>query len=338
MKKKILLLAVVVLLTAGCGKVPKLASGEELVVSFKNEKLAITADDLFNELKEKYAINILIDLIDNQILLDKYPKKDEEAKEYVKDQLDDIKEYYVDDKGKYDEEALLEALKSYYGISTIEAFEEMLTLNYYRTLAIEDYAKAQVKDKDIKNYYKNDVYGEIEAKHILISSKATEDMTDKEKEAADKEALKLAEDIIKKLDKGEKFDELAKKHSDDKSNAEKGGDLGYFGKGKMVAAFETAVYALKVDEYSKKPVKTEFGYHIILKTDELEKPSLEDSEKEIRETLGKEIQSKDNTISVNALADLRKEYGFKINDSSLDSQYTRLISNQLLSLRQQTNE
>ncbi|MDD3895974.1 MAG: peptidylprolyl isomerase [Bacilli bacterium] len=338
MKKKVLLAILILFVATGCGKNPKLANGEEAMVSFDNAKLNISVDKLFNGLKEKYAINVLIDLIDRTILLDKYPDNKKEADKYIDEQLTTVKENYKDENGEYDESALLEALSNYYGMTTIAEFEEMLELSYYRTKAVEDYAKAEVTDKQIKKYYEDEIVGDIQCKHILITSKATEDMTDEEKKSAEDAALKQAKNIIKELDKGAKFVDLAKKYSEDKSNSEKGGDLGYFNKGDMVASFEKAAYELKIKTYTKTPVKSEFGYHIILKTAEKDKPSLKDSKEKIIETLSKELQTNDKTISVNALADLRKEYGFNIEDSDLKSKYSTLISNQLLSLRQQANQ
>ncbi len=335
MKKKILLLVTLLLIVTGCGKVPKLSNGEEAMVSFDNKKLNISVDTLYNELKDKYAINILIDLIDSKILLDKYPDKDLDAKNYYKEQFESIKESYKDDNGKYDEDALLSDLAQYYGITTIKGYEEMVTLSYYRTLATEDYAKDQITDKEIKNYYKDEVDGDISAKHILISSKVTEEMSKKEIEKAEAAALKKAKEVIKKLDDGEKFDDLAKEYSDDKSNSDKGGDLGYFNKGDMVEEFEKAAYALKTKEYTKTPVKTSYGYHIILKTDQKEKKELKEIKKDIIDKLSKKLLEKDKTMPVNALADLRKEYGFKIEDSDLNKKFSSFISNRLLSLSQQ---
>lgn len=73
-----------------------------------------------------------------------------------------------------------------------------------------------------------------------------------------------AEDCLKKLKSGESFESLAKAFSQCPSSAE-GGDLGSFGKGQMVASFETAAFALKVGEVSA-PVQTQFGYHLIKRT------------------------------------------------------------------------
>ncbi len=82
-------------------------------------------------------------------------------------------------------------------------------------------------------------------------------------------AQKKAEDVLQKVLKHEDFSNLAKEFSDCPSK-EKGGDLGWFSKGMMVPEFEEAVFALKKDEITQKLVKTDFGYHIIKKTDERE--------------------------------------------------------------------
>ena len=68
--------------------------------------------------------------------------------------------------------------------------------------------------------------------------------------------------ILDKLKTGEKFAVIAKELSIDRGSAKRGGDLGYFGRGRMVKPFEQEAFKLNVGEISQ-PVKTEFGYHII---------------------------------------------------------------------------
>lgn len=75
------------------------------------------------------------------------------------------------------------------------------------------------------------------------------------------EAEHEAQDLVKKLEQGRTFETLAKEFSKCPSGAD-GGDLGDFGKGQMVEAFETAAFALKPGEVSG-PVRTQFGYHLI---------------------------------------------------------------------------
>lgn len=330
MKKKILIALLILGCTAGCGKVPKLSNGKEAVVSFEDTKISISADDLYNEIKEKYALSSLIDMIDNSILLKEYPKSDSDAKKYADEQLESIKKYYVDDDGKYDEKSLLSALSQYYGISSLDEFKEMLKLTYYRNKAVDDYAKNSINDKQVQKYYDEEYVGDISCKHILIAPKTTDSMSDAEKKKAEEAALKTAKEVIKKLNDGAKFDDLAKEYSDDDSNKDKGGDLGYFNKGDMVAEFETAAYALKLNKYTTTPVKTKFGYHIILKTGAKEKEALDKVKDTIITTLADKAKEDDNTMQINALVELRKKYGMKIEDSSLSKQYSTYISNQIL--------
>lgn len=337
MKKKLLICLAVLGLTSGCGKVSTLPNGDDALVSFNNTNLGISAGDLYSEVKGT-ALSKLIDMIDTKILLDKYPDKSSDADKYVNEQYDLIKTNFKDDKGKFDEESLKEQIYAYYGITDIDKFKDIIRLNYYRTEAVNDYAKKSVTDKQIQKYYDENVYGDISCKHILITPAVTDDMSDEDKTKADKEALQKAKDIIKKLKNGESFDDLAKEYSDDTSNKDKGGDLGYFNTGDMLEEFEKAAFALKKGKYTTTPVKTKYGYHIILKTDEKEKPSLEDKKEEIINTLVSEAKSNDTALSINALVELRKEYGMNIEDDEMSKLYSTYISNSLLSAKSNSSK
>jgi len=324
MKKKLLILASISLLMCGCGKVAKLSNGEDAVVTFKDNE-AISVNELYEGVKESYALATLIDMIDTKILYLEYTNKDKDIKEYVENNLDSMRENFKSD------DELIATFNSYYGtgFTDIKDFEDYLALNYLRNLATEDYAKSLVKEKEIKNYYKNSVVGDIEASHILITPNVTDDMTDEEKEKAEETAKKEAQDLIKKLNDGAKFADLAKEYSDDEASAKDGGALGQFNKGDMVESFEKAAYALKVNEYTKEPVESEYGYHIILKTKEHDKKELDEIKKEIIETLADEKLRNDATISIDALSNLRKEYDFEITDDELASQYRKYMNNLL---------
>jgi parvulin-like peptidyl-prolyl isomerase len=97
---------------------------------------------------------------------------------------------------------------------------------------------------------------EVKARHILVSV----DQNASEEQVA--QAQKKIEEIKKQLNAGADFAELAKQYSDDKSNSENGGDLGWFGKGVMVKEFEDAAFALDIGKVSA-PVRTRFGFHLI---------------------------------------------------------------------------
>lgn len=96
---------------------------------------------------------------------------------------------------------------------------------------------------------------EVHARHILVP------MPDEQK----------AKDIIKKLDEGAKFEDLAKESSDGPTAAN-GGDLGYFAKNEMVPEFAEAAFALAPGTYTKTPVKTQFGWHVIKVEEKRERP------------------------------------------------------------------
>lgn len=107
----------------------------------------------------------------------------------------------------------------------------------------------QISEAAIKARYERDIAGkpgeeEVHARHILVATKAE------------------AEKIIAELDKGADFAKLAKAHSTDPGAAD-GGDLGFFKKGDMVPEFADAAFALKPGEYTKTPVKSQFGWHVI---------------------------------------------------------------------------
>lgn len=316
--KKILLLFCCLFLLVGCNNV-LLKNGENAVVSFKGEE-GISSNDLYNELKKSYGAEALVNMIDSYLLNKEYDVTNDE-KSYIKEVISSVKKYAKENNTSY-----IEYITKNYGIFTEKAFEDYVSLNYKRNLWITDWTKTQVSDKQINEYYKEMTIGDIEASHILISTEATEDMTEDEKDNLNAEALKEAKEVIKKLNNGEAFDSLAKEYSDDASNASEGGTLGYFNRGKMVSAFEEAAINLKVGEYSKTPVKTEFGYHIIYKTNQKDKPKLEEVKESIIDTVSSEMLSTDNTLYLKALLALRSKYEMDIKDSILKEGYNEIYN------------
>lgn len=319
MKKKIILVSLIALTLCGCGKVSKLKNGENAVVSFEGLD-SISVDSLYDNMKDRYAVTILIDMIDKEILFKEYADKEDDAKKYAEDTVKSLQKNYDS------EEELLNAIQSYYGYNSLKEFKEYIKLNYYRDLATTDYSKKQITDKQIENYYETETVGDIEANHILITVDVKDDATDEEKTKAEEKAKKKAEEVIEKLNNGEDFATLAKEYSKDDATKDKGGALGKFNKGEMDKAFETAAYALKVNEYTKEPVKSSYGYHIIKKTKEYDKKELKDVKDSIIETLANELTTNNKTISITAIGELRKEKGMNIEDSELKSSYNKYMN------------
>ena len=316
MKKLIIPVLVALLLITGCKQVPKLENGKEKVVSFNKGGIAV--DELYDEMKESIGFNTLINMIDKQIANEKYEETDDE-KTYISSQINNAKAYYeYIYKNQY---ASFDAyIKDYYGAANESELQEIFRLSYRRNQLVKDYIKGNIKDSEIEDYFNNKYLGDIEASHILITANYTDSATDEEKKKAEDEALKTAKEVIKKLNDGGDFAALAKEYSKDGS-ADNGGVLGRFGQGDMVAEFESAAYKLEVGKYTKEPVKTQFGYHIILKTKDYGKGELKDAKDKIVETLLNEKLNSDSDIVYKTLIDVREDYGLKIEDTYLKEQY-----------------
>lgn len=119
-----------------------------------------------------------------------------------------------------------------------------------RNTYVEDDLQAKISEDDIKARYEKDIAGyvapeEVHARHILVK-------TEEEANA-----------ILKELAAGGDFQAIAKEKSQDPGSKANGGDLGFFAKGQMVPEFEAEAFALKPGETSAKPIKTQFGYHIM---------------------------------------------------------------------------
>ena len=310
MKNKILLsvgitMGALVLIT-GCGKA-ELKNGSEVAIKVNGEK--ISADDFYKILKEKYSKEIIVDEID-KLIFDTIYKDDKDIEDKVNDQIDYLKAQYSTN--------WEETIKSA-GYDSEDEVKNEIRLNYQRDKAIRDHIKENISDNEINSYYNDEYTNEISAKHILIAANTTR---------SEEEALKEAKEIIKRLNNGEDFSEIAKEKSDDTGSKDSGGDLGYFGKGEMVKEFEDAAYGLKVNEYTKEPVKTTYGYHIILKTGEKDKKELKDVKDTIIEKLIDKKLEDDKLLYVTALDEIRKDYGLKIKDSILKREYKNYIEEQ----------
>lgn len=316
MKKKLICILAVLLLVTSCGKVPKLKNGDEAVVTMKDGDISV--EKLYSEMKEKYALDMLITKIDTAILNNVY-KTDDEEKNYIDKQLETIK-YYYETYYKSQYKSFQEYLTQN-GVESEDELKENIRLTYKRNKAVKDYVKSIITDKEIEKYYDEEIFGDISASHILIKPEYDKNASDEEKKEAEKKALKEAKEVIAKLKKGEDFAELAKEYSDDSSNSKSGGKLADFNHGQMVEAFEDAAKELKVGSYTTTPVKTEFGYHIILKTAQKDKPALKEVKDDIISDLTDEKLKDDSTLEVTALVELRKKHKVEIQDKDIKKLY-----------------
>ena len=330
--KKIMCLStllVISLLACGCGKEIEVKNGSKVAISAKGTK--ITATEYYEKIKAE-NITTLIDMIDHDLFDEKY-KDNKEEDQKVKEQIDSIKSYYGSDPETYKQ-----FLLQYFGIETEEELEEKLRLEFKRNLAVEEFIIKNIKDDEVEKYYKDEVFGKVKASHILIPVEITEDSTEDEIKAAEEVAKEEAEKIIKKLKDGKKFKDLAKKHSKDTGTASNGGDLGYFDLNEMVTEFSDAVKKLKVDEYTKEPVKTQYGYHIIIKTGEKEKEPLKDLKEEIKEKLKDRKLNESVTLYYETLEAIREENNIKWNDDELKKAYKKHLDKLIENVKKQAEQ
>ena len=95
--------------------------------------------------------------------------------------------------------------------------------------------------------------------------------------------------------------------------------------GTVVSEFWKASEKLKDGEYTTTPVKTTYGYHVILRKSKSDKPSLEDSKEEIKDAITAEKMENDSLAQYNAMKELREKYKMTINDSDIDSDYKEFL-------------
>lgn len=285
-------------------RIAKLENGLEPVASI--DGLTVTAEDLYEDMKEIYSVNNLLDIIDNKILEEKYPETDEMNTE-LNDQAENYYNMYNQYYGYSKEEFLTKN-----GFGSERAFIEYLRLQYRRTQYTDDYIKEQITDKEIEKYYEDKVYGDINTKHILV--KVSSSATDEEK----KEAENLAKEIITKLNEGKSFDEVKDEYKDKITYEE----LGYKAyNASLESAYMEAMQKLENNSYTKEPVQTSYGYHVIYRINQKEKPALKDVKEEIITSLVSEHKSEDTSVQYKALEKMREDAKLKFTDTVLEKKY-----------------
>ena len=323
---KVLFCGLVAVSLTGCGNNGGVTDGNSNVITFSDSELNVTVDELYKELKSRYGANYLIQSMDEKLLNKEYETNDD-AKNYAENQVKIYKMYYGND-----DTTFLNMLRNS-GYNSIEEFKEMLIANYKKTLLADDYAKKSVSESDINKYYENKIYGDITISHILVRVSTNDSMTDDEKKEQETKAQDKIKEIYQKLDDGTSFEEVAKEYSEDYATATDGGLIGTFNKDDMTEKynkeFEQAAMNLKVGKYTEKVIESSYGYHIIYKNDQKDKPDLATVKQMIIEKLVDEEKEADDKIEYKAMIELREKYGLKFNDDDIKSQYDNAVNNWL---------
>jgi peptidyl-prolyl cis-trans isomerase C len=274
---------VLILALAGCsslggGKWVAKVNGEAISLEQYNTRLNEAKEmlqkqgvDFTTEQGKEYETQlktqVLNRLIDTTLIAREIKKLDLKTDDpAVKAELDNIKT------NMGNEEQYQEILKQ-------QGMTEAELLNFL-ALYLNKTTDVTLSDSEIKAFYDSnkEQYGQqeqVKARHILVK-------TEEE-----------ARQIITELQAGANFEQLAKEKSTDTGSKDSGGDLGYFGKGQMVTEFETAAFSQAVGAFSAEPVKTDYGYHIILVEDH--KQAVMPNYEEIKDKVAKDAanQAKD---------------------------------------------
>ncbi len=272
--KKMFAICIVVLLSTsmviGCAKTEEITENDVAIVNGTrislddfNKNLALVVIDYEKEfgenilekddgtgktLLESVKKQILDKLVMDEILLQEAAKNEiTVSDEKIEEAFAAFREF------KENDEQFRKSLDEH-GVIVVfikKQIEQDYIMEQYMVFFIE---KATVTEEEVRKFYDdNPEYfntEEVKASHILINDE------------------ELANEIRARIEKGEDFKELAMQYSEDPGSKELGGDLGFFGRGRMIPEFEEAAFALEIGEVSE-PISSMFGYHIILLEDRI---------------------------------------------------------------------
>lgn len=296
-----LVIGLIIMLLFIPDRIAKLQNGEEAIVQIGDKY--ITADKLYNEMKNNYAINFLIQNIDNIILSDLYPENNE-----MKTTVNNTADYYIsmyETLYGYGEDQFL----SSNGFATRADFINQLELDYRRNKYFTEYVKKMITDNDIENYYTNNVFGPISTKYISIES-------DKDN------AEQIMNDILNRLKTGDELNNIIK----DYKGYIKYEDLGYVEFDSDISdIYINTLQKLDNNTYTQEVITDDNTYKIIFREEQNEKQGLEEIKERVINALINKKENEDKTLYYKALYAMRIENKMEIKDTELANKYNQYI-------------
>ena len=273
----------------------KLVDGKEVAVQSNVGKY--TAEFLYDKLKEKNGLTVLLSELDKDIINDKYGTKlDAEARESAtteaENYINQYKLYY-----QIDEDTFL----SQSGFKDRNDFIENLMINYKINYYVNEYIASTFSESDIRTYYDSNVFGE---KSITLISSTT-----------DADTVKKAQ---KELKNGTSLDKVKKKYSSLVYN-----DLtvSYDTSSSFADVIVNTIKNMKAKSVSDAISDDTYGTLAIYVSASGDKPTYDSIKDSLKQTMATSKQSEDKTLYYKAMMALRKEYGLKFNDAKYEEYY-----------------
>lgn len=276
-------------------RIAELKNGEE--VAIKVGKTDITADSMYTDMKDKYALNSILEIVDRTILDKKY-ETNEEVTKGVEETAQSYLNYYSSQMG-YTEEQFLESQ----GFKDLDEFKYSLELEYKRNMYYQEYMLDNVTDNEIDDYY-NNMSGVINTEHILVKNEV-------------ENANEKATEILNKLKSGTSWEDLKNEYKSVITTENVKVDFD----SNLESNYITATKKLKDGAYTNELVKTSYGYHIILRVSTEEKLEKKDLTERIKKAIVNVKQTEDTKMYEKVMVKMRELEGMEIKDTKLKEVY-----------------
>lgn len=291
-----LVLGLIIMMFFFPDRIAELKNGEQVAVTVGKEN--ITANELYDRLKEVNSMSVVLEKVDRIILEDMYTLTESD-----KSSIESTAQTYINNAQQTYNMTEEEFLKSN-NFDNKEEFLKYLELDYMRSTYFKEYAST---NEEVEKYYNESVHGTINTEHILVK---TESMSDED-------ASSKANEILDKLKNGTSWDDLKNEYRDVITTESVPVDFD----SNLESSYKTASQRLSDGSFSDSLVKTSYGYHIIYRKSTEEKPTLDTVKSRVQSILASQKQESDSNIYGKVLIEMRKNAGMEIKDTEIKEIY-----------------